>query len=474
MSIDLNIDNYTIEDMEDFLELPEDYTADYVNILIDSVPVYDDEKSRFVEGMRERLLKSLGVTDIASSRNDTNLPIKYEHPYDNTTNPFVTNEISSLVCLNTRYILNDENSYKTHDYTVNLGEKLHRVTSLRISGVHLPTTWYTIPSDEHGTIYFEKIEPEFNMSWRAKCVIPKGVYKIDTLIDTINEKFSEVNVSQHVLEYDIFTDKVKVNGIRDFPSSFRQADLEDAKAIHYAYQSRDRSNDDGNTSFNVSAPLEQDIEDANDIIIRSKCTLNVTMYDDSWMFRKPYRSIGRMLGFRDNVTTLSTGESPKFDYDLDGTKHIMLVVDDFTRNSHSNGLISTDIVTTKLKVPEYVKDCECPTSTSERVLYASRKPGLTYHRLYTVNEIAVNRTETLPSLSPSPSDTLGIIPVYPGTTPFPITSSGGDISGGSRNYFGPVSISKFRIRLLDDGGEPLDIQNEDWVLTLSVSRLYQY
>ena len=49
MSIDTNIDNYTIEDMEDFLELPPDYTESYVNMLIDSIPIYDDEKLKFIE-----------------------------------------------------------------------------------------------------------------------------------------------------------------------------------------------------------------------------------------------------------------------------------------------------------------------------------------------------------------------------------------------------------------------------------------
>ena len=68
MSIDTNIDNYTIEDMEDFLELPPDYTESYVNMLIDSIPIYDEDNKRLVEGMRKRLLESLGVTDINKSR----------------------------------------------------------------------------------------------------------------------------------------------------------------------------------------------------------------------------------------------------------------------------------------------------------------------------------------------------------------------------------------------------------------------
>lgn len=416
MSIDTNIDNYTIEDMEDFLELPPDYTESYVNMLIDSIPIYDDEKLKFIEEMRKRILNSMGVTDIAESKNAVNLPLTYENPYEkDNTNPFVTREVPALISLNTRFILNDNNSYSTHDYTVNLTEKIQRVKSISISDIHLPTTWYTIASENEGTIEFT-----LNNESLRKIIIPKGTYTILTLIDAVNEEFKVQNSStSDIFVYDADTDKVRA------------------------------SLDDG-------------------------YTLTVTIYNHDWGFRKPYRSIGRILGFRDNTTILSNTHTPPFDYDLDGTKYVMVVVDDFTRNSYSGGIIGTDAVITKAKIPEYVRDCECPEEESDRVIYASKKPGLTYHELYTVNEIALNRIEPLPEMSPRPNEVLGIIPVYPGTTPYPITSSGHDISGGIRTYFGPVSISKLRVRLLDDGGEPLDIRNEDWFLTLSVSMMYQY
>ena len=912
MSIDTNIDNYTLADMEDFLDLPPDYTEGYVNMLIDSIPIYDEEKTRFIEEMRKRILNSMGVTDIAESKNAVNLPLKYENPYEKEApNPFVTNEVSALICLNTRFILSDTNSYTTHDYTVNLTEKIQRVTSMRISNLNLPSTWYTIASENEGTIEFTKTEDE--KEYTAKCIIPQGVYTISTLIDAINEKFSETHNEKNVLEYDVNTDKVKaiVTGVTT--SSFLEINLESAKNDLIASESekllteaqlvtleseldglqgklddlnldldgfKDELNtfqdtndgledseltsalttitseldaqistlkshiftldtetstldteiskldtqisiletyistsgyvnayiktlsyykseltniidgistyitpyNPGTSSYNVtgyesslntiiynlqnisvpsiyvdiadnisdisveisdiataigdiaSAIVKDDDDDGSSIearfdtltgttasnlstltkelssliildtsdadpglkklttdlstftkdlstltpalsnlisetstltsqlfasttdllnltsdtfiyitslekleqqrrekvyngdatdtidddiynkideiktvigyietrivaigsvesdesdesddskikaittksneitdkveeiktqigaigsvetndtkikaiytkttsittksteikdkvteieiknkeitemedditkknvefvnkkddiddrevdriikkttvsdieglIASRRCKLDITIYSDQWGFRKPYRSIGRLLGFRTNSFTLYSGESPPFDYDLDGTKNVMIVVDDFTRNSYSGGLIATDAVITKAKIPEYVKDCECPPVESDRVIYASSKPGLTYHQLYTVNEIALNRLEPVPQLPPTPTEVLGVVPVYPGTTPYPITSSGGDISGGSRSYFGPVSISKLRIRLLDDGGEPLDIQNEDWLLTLSVSMLYQY
>lgn len=503
MSIDTNIDNYTIADMEDFLELPEDYTENYINILIDSIPIYDEDNKRLVEGMRKRLLESLGVTDINKSRNIVNLPAKYEDPYEKEeVNPFAINEVSSLINLNTRFVTKFPNdSHKTHDYTVNLTEKLQRVTSIRISNLYLPTTWYTIASENEGTIEFTKYVTNNNVStgfdeYHARIVVPKGVYTITTLIDVINEKFVEAIVTLiaydpgKILEYDVNTDKIKVYGKGTISPTILQNDI-DVKEFGLDTHDVDDAiigyigDNEGDTldlyGYNTSSThsenrsrKEKAIAAANSAFGANKVTLTVTTYDESWGFRQPYRSVGRILGFRKDTTTLTTGESPQFEYDLDGTRNVMIVVDDFTRNSYSGNLVTTDIVTTKMKVPEYVKDSECPQTLSDRVSFAGRKPGLTYHELYSLNEIAANRTETLPELSPSPSEILGIVPVYPGTTPYPITSSGGDISGAIRNYFGPVSISKLRVRLLDDGGEPLDIQNEDWSLTLAVSRLYKY
>lgn len=533
MSIDTNIDNYTIADMEDFLELPEDYTENYINILIDSIPIYDEDNKRLVEGMRKRLLESLGVTDINKSRNIVNLPAKYEDPYEKEeVNPFAINEVSSLINLNTRFVTKFPNdSHKTHDYTVNLTEKLQRVTSIRISNLYLPTTWYTIASENEGTIEFTKYVPSDEIPnpyyYHAKIVVPKGVYTITTLIDVINEKFVEAttdgtrSVPGKILEYDVNTDKIKVYGKGNISPTIFQNDIDvkefglntlnvgkailDVLSADVALAGRNREYSDlydetvavaddqgvvsswGDDSFLYSNNYETPSTNSKSITNKqteidmtqasfdeNKVTLTVTTYDEAWGFRQPYRSVGRILGFRKDTTTLTTGESPQFEYDLDGTRNVMIVVDDFTRNSYSGNLVTTDIVTTKMKVPEYVKDSECPQTLSDRVSFAGRKPGLTYHELYSLNEIAANRKETIPELSPSPSEILGIVPVYPGTTPYPITSSGGDISGAIRNYFGPVSISKLRVRLLDDGGEPLDIQNEDWSLTLSVSRLYKY
>ena len=50
--------------------------------------------------------------------------------------------------------------------------------------------------------------------------------------------------------------------------------------------------------------------------------------------------------------------------------------------------------------------------------------------------------------------------------------SGGLIYGFKRDYFGPVNISKIKVRLIDHFGEVIDLNNTDFSFTLKVEQLY--
>jgi hypothetical protein len=50
----------------------------------------------------------------------------------------------------------------------------------------------------------------------------------------------------------------------------------------------------------------------------------------------------------------------------------------------------------------------------------------------------------------------------------------GSLQDNKRVYFGPVNISRMRVRLLDDKGNNLNLNGADWSLTLLSENLYQY
>ena len=78
--------------------------------------------------------------------------------------------------------------------------------------------------------------------------------------------------------------------------------------------------------------------------------------------------------------------------------------------------------------------------------------------------------------SPNSTDILHKVPVdrpiddFYGTMSY--TNPEPDLT--KRFYFGPVNLSSFRIRLLNDKGLLLNLNNMDWSFSLRVTQLYSY
>ena len=47
-------------------------------------------------------------------------------------------------------------------------------------------------------------------------------------------------------------------------------------------------------------------------------------------------------------------------------------------------------------------------------------------------------------------------------------------STAERQFYGPVRINRFDIRLVDNQGHTVNLHGQDWSFQLSVTQLYQY
>jgi len=103
---------------------------------------------------------------------------------------------------------------------------------------------------------------------------------------------------------------------------------------------------------------------------------------------------------------------------------------------------------------------------------------LTKAQKYTAREI--RNTQTITNVnqyfSPQASNILFRFPVQrlndDPQVPIIIQNNAGMDNG--RKYFGPVTIEKLKVRLLDDKGYPADLHNGDISFSLLLKRLYQY
>ena len=116
----------------------------------------------------------------------------------------------------------------------------------------------------------------------------------------------------------------------------------------------------------------------------------------------------------------------------------------------------------------------CRAQTINRDLSSN----LTQKQRYTVDQIklAMSGKPADRYTSPASTDVLHRIPIPNGA----ISSFGTLIYTNPRPdltkriYFGPVNLSAFRVRLLNDKGYLVNLNNMDWSFSLQVRMLYQY
>jgi hypothetical protein len=103
---------------------------------------------------------------------------------------------------------------------------------------------------------------------------------------------------------------------------------------------------------------------------------------------------------------------------------------------------------------------------------------LTQAQIYTINEIIKNnRANTnYKTRAPTTTDVFSPIPIKVGSSPLGtlIVDFGGSLQDNKKTYFGPVNIERMRVKLLDDKGNILNLNGNDWCVTLICECLYQY
>ena len=211
--------------------------------------------------------------------------------------------------------------------------------------------------------------------------------------------------------------------------------------------------------------------------------------------------------------------------DLNGTKYLILVIDDYNQNHVNNSLVSIAQYSNTLKMPSYYSPdipYTCLTQTpaqqaknlqdlvdgvvlqsvlndqtvnaqnglliagkyqeeytSTQIVLPSAPRTLTNAQLYTINSINSNNNNLTNYLAKAPtsSDILSVIPVKTSVgvpTGSLLVEFSGSLQDSSRTYFGPVNIERMAVKLLDDKGNVLNLNGNDWCVTLVCECLYQY
>ena len=476
-SIDLNVNNYSAKDLLGILEIDinnitlnetKQQCDNYINQFKkeeknDLVTFFSNVKTRVLSYIEEIITDEDDVIDLEEDENNLNVVDEYEDEYDESekeeinmwnidendetklidtdnrdiienkesdtrsnievsvakgiVNPTKQHTITRIINIDSQYRQNVLLQDNAGDYTIDLSEPLVNVLSLKMYSIQIPYSWYTIDSI-YGT----------NIFWIGdeEVLIDPGNYTQKELVNHINTKVN----SKLLLSYNSNNGKITIE----------------------------------NTSGNI---------------------IKLYFYNTSRnAIMKKNHSLGWLMGFKKAEYEVEIGNSIISEglCDLYGTKYVLLQLDDFKQNHINTGLINViDSEDNKLKLPGYFnRDLSYNIDSAGLFQVLPEYPRkLTLNQMYSINEINKNRTifKTNDKLIPPiNTDILALIPIKHNNMPIgeSYIESGGHLQVNERKYFGPVTISKFRIRLLNDKGFTVNLNGCDWSFGIVCETLYQY
>lgn len=517
---------------EDEGNIQYDETTQQGNWWQNEYPAQTDEVERTKPTDRKQKVEIFdkeGKQNNAFVMNRERLGVLQSHPIpvvQGTINPNLKNIISRIVSIDSQYRSNivpySENnvnapSFNT-DFTFDLSERLSNVLSMKLNSIQIPTSWY-IFDDSLGNTCFKyqdgTHEPIF-------VKIPQGNYTL-TFLNTYFTTYTyipnpgdpPITANLHLfITVDevtgklifctdlpditlIFYDTVMFNSCLDNSCGSSQMKLNQNFGWSMGYRTNDENIFEIKLQYTIPPPVPPAAPTpANQL--------------------PPPNSAFLPAGY--NLYNIAPAPP-----NLYGPTYFLLVVDDYNNNRVNNSLVTITNVSNKLDLPAYyssayknanntfatvgcpnVLNAEDPTlklpDSTLPYMTRSSPRQLTQSQLYTANEILFNRTTySNKTFGPSSADVLALIPlagigalrtkiayildatgnvvsVDLAKTQFsqPYIALATGLEANERTYFGPVNIDRLRVRLLDDKGNLVNLNDADWSFSLIIQQLYQY
>jgi hypothetical protein len=412
------------------------------------------------------------------------LPVKQD-----SLNPNLKNTITRSLNIDSQFrqYTNGADSSST-DFTFDLSDTLKDTLNMRLFSYQIPYTWYTIDS-AYGNTCLWIVDGDNTVV----VSVPPGNYSATEFVTTINASFSDAGFnSSKIIQYNAN------NGIITI-------ELYDVSFIENSI-----------TVFTCSISTVILFYDFTGTL---QCNNNCFSKSNNYF----NNSLGWLMGYRLPYIYVNTNNNiaPAV-LNLSGTKYLLLVVDDFNQNHVNNSLVSITQFTNSLQVPSYFSPdlpytCVSPEQkgnnlteiiagvteqslfdfqnsnplngllvagkyeqdyTFTQIVLPSAPRTLTQSQIYTINQINSNRNNLTKYLAKAPtsSDILATIPIKTAglNTGSLLVEFSGSLQDNIRTYFGPINIERMAVKLLDDKGNILNLNGNDWCVTLICECLYQY
>ncbi|MAR50760.1 MAG: hypothetical protein CML42_06515 [Rhodobacteraceae bacterium] len=431
------------------------------------------DRSKLLSQNNPVKIGTLNQTEHSVMTQIVNIDSQYRRIFDN----------SGALCENGIDIGPGDSQYvnNSEDFIIDLSEPLTNVLDMSLHSIELPHSWYTFSSD-YGTNSFviEHVDcigmhSDHNVAnynnGTYTCIIPNGNYTANELVNTINGVL-QIDFATTVnsfglpirLIYNPNTNKIQFqvhwNYFNDWPAGIVRDPITNTQFINIKFYGPE---------FNSTC---------------SNGGGGKIDYNLGWLmgFRKKEYKIVAVTENPSNNTVIEsiTGESLVDTY---GSRYVLLYVDEYINNRVTQGLISLTNNKDKFELPDYFKKKACVDETediqSREGTNASTTPiknQLTQAQEYTVNQIkhAQNILNQDRYYSPTSSDILARLPINKSNNFGVVVMGQNQIGENKREYFGPVRIRRLHIKLLNDKGIPLNLNDMNWSFALKINYLYKY
>ena len=434
-----------------------------------------------------------------------NLPVKQD-----SLNPNLKNTINRFINLDSQFRQYTSGIDSTStDYTCDLSDTIKNALSISLYSYQIPFSWYAIDKAYGNTCFWIS-----HNNINVPVSVPSGNYNQTDFINQLNTSFLQAGFS--------FPDR---SNTTLYPSPpYPSPALGPNTPVYYNPNSgivslflTDGSYNGSLGTFNISTSTQIIFYDFTGQL---QCNVNCISKSNHYF----NNTLGWIMGYRLPYYNVDiSGNIAPCILDLNGTKYLILVVDDYNQNHVNNSLVSISQFTNNLKMPTYYSPdlpytCITPAQqgnnlpeliggleaeslfnnqttnvqnglliggkyqqdyTSTQIMLPSAPRTVTNAQLYTINSINNNNNNLTNYLAKAPtsSDILAIIPVKSSIgvpTGSLLVEFSGSLQDSVRTYFGPVNIDRMAIKLLDDKGNILNLNGNDWCVTLVAECLYQY
>ena len=431
-SINLDINNYSISELEKLLKLQANYNTETVikqkeaiTLSIKESALADAQKTElyiFLDNIRNKLINNLEKIDetkynlvnqydgnhflIKTKNNDFKTILENNKQIDKSIIKR-TYTIDSLFRQN--YDLPDNAS---HNYIIQLPETINRAITMSISSLEIPLTYYNISTFNNNNT--------FTIQELSNNDISGPLYLIRLTSGLYQARFNDTSITDNKVNTKIIAYNI-VDEINNVLSKCPNSDI--STNLKFGLDDRTGQSFFALTSPNKRYKINFDIDNSNNSNNSNNSSIKYNCIENYL-----HQKLGWQLGFTNksiNITSSITDISGIYSdriCQVNYPRYIYIAIDDFQASSRNYFSVAAQSL-----------------------------------------------------IAPNIIGRINILSLLEEKTAFKQAASAGDFlftQKHIREYFGPTDITKLRIQLLDEYGRPFSLNNSDWSFVVTFECFY--